>query len=67
LLEECRAMREEAEEPLFNPMMFGGVTGMGMGSYGNLGMGYPVGTGRGNMSYPANPPRSSYYTTQGPP
>ncbi|KAF5349226.1 hypothetical protein D9756_009487 [Leucocoprinus leucothites] len=70
LLEECRAMRQEAEEPMLNPMMFGGPMGMGMGmgmgSYG-IGMGYPGPMGfsgyGGRASYPANDSRGSYYSS----
>lgn len=36
LLEECRAMAEEREEPMFPPMMFGGM--MPMGPYSASGM-----------------------------
>ncbi|KAJ3573805.1 hypothetical protein NP233_g2190 [Leucocoprinus birnbaumii] len=66
LLEECRAMRQEAEEPMLNPMMFGGPMamsmGMGMGPYG-IGMGYPTagfqaGYG-GRTSYPTAAPRNT--------
>ncbi|KAF9447571.1 hypothetical protein P691DRAFT_731271 [Macrolepiota fuliginosa MF-IS2] len=65
LLEECRAMREQAEEPMFNPMMFGGPMGMGMGyPMGIPSTGYPGGVrgSGGGMQYPSTTPRNNYYT-----
>lgn len=67
LLEECRAMREEAEEPMFIPSMFGGPMGMGMGmgpSYPTgMSMGYPMGMAgySSGMQYPSTAARGSYY------
>ena len=60
LLEECRAMREDKEESMFNQMMFGGI-GMGMNSYG---MGYsmgPTGYVVRTSSYPTAASRTSQY------
>lgn len=62
LLEECRAMREEAPEPMFNPMMFnGGPMGMAMGF--GMGGNPPIGTEgySGPVPYSPTNPRTSYY------
>ncbi|KAL9710025.1 hypothetical protein Ac2012v2_007087 [Leucoagaricus gongylophorus] len=67
LLEECRAMREDKEEHMFNQMMFGGPgpIEMGMNSYG---MSYPMGTVGyvGMKSYPATTSRTNQYPSSNP-
>lgn len=65
LLEECRAMREDKEESMFNQMMFGGM-GMGMNSYG---MGYSMGTAgyvSRTSSYPTTASRTSQHPSSHP-
>jgi hypothetical protein len=56
LLAECKAMRESAEEPMFNPMMFNGGPGFNMAPMSGPGL-------YGGVSrHPSTASRSSYHS-----